>query len=438
MTAAAVTQREPVYAGVARTPAQEHLARFHLIGSMRVLAANGADILPAGRKTRALLACLCLSKGERVSRGRLIGLLWDRSGDEQARMSLRQALSQLNVATARSAPGVIEIDREAARVNPSACWIDVQAMLGAYAGAPGPLELLTPYPNGRLLEDLDGVGPSFDHWLSSERSRFEDAMRGRLESELEKLLRQDARPELRAAAARRLLNFEPTHEAGCRALMMAFGQMGDRGQAIREYERLGRALRLSLDLAPARETQALYDAIKLSSAASSPSVLPEISALGHQGAGASLGSVALKPRAANAPPDGAAAALVSPKPRPERVSIAVLPFHNLTADTANEQLCEGLAEDLIEALSRVPDLFVISRLSTMAFKQQPRLPQEIGDLLGVRYVLSGSMRASGGRIRLTNERFSRQPAEHLPRQSDATSRTQSLMPGNRRLQFRPA
>ena len=81
----------------------------------------------------------------------------------------------------------------------------------------------------------------------------------------------------------------------------------------------------------------------------------------------------------------------------------MLPFHNLTADTANEQLCEGLAEDLIEALSRVPDLFVISRLSTMAFKQQPRLPQEIGDLLGVRYVLSGSMRASGGRIRLTNE-----------------------------------
>ena len=173
-----------------RTPGE-----FHLIGSMRVLAANGADILPAGRKTRALLACLCLSKGERVSRGRLIGLLWDRSGDEQARMSF--CAKRCRNSTWRPPGLLLGLSRSIARRPAStraACWIDVQAMLGAYAGAPEPLELLTPYPNGRLLEDLDGVGPSFDHWLSSERSRFEDAMRGRLESELEKLLRQMPAP----------------------------------------------------------------------------------------------------------------------------------------------------------------------------------------------------------------------------------------------------
>jgi adenylate cyclase len=85
------------------------------------------------------------------------------------------------------------------------------------------------------------------------------------------------------------------------------------------------------------------------------------------------------------------------------LSIAVLLFHNLTGDPANEQLCDGLAEDVIEVPSRVPDFFVVSRLSTLAFKEKPQLPRDIGDMLGVRYVLSGSLRASANRFRLAHE-----------------------------------
>src|ERR1700720_5046649 len=72
------------------------LARIYLVGTMRAVAPGGADILPRGRKTRGLLACLCLAQGDRVSRSRLVGLFWDRSPDPQARMSLRQALAELN------------------------------------------------------------------------------------------------------------------------------------------------------------------------------------------------------------------------------------------------------------------------------------------------------------------------------------------------------
>src|SRR5205814_4490497 len=69
------------------------LARIYLVGPMRAIAPGGADFLPRGRKTRGLLACLCLAQGERISRSRLDGLLGDRSAAAQARMSLRQSLS---------------------------------------------------------------------------------------------------------------------------------------------------------------------------------------------------------------------------------------------------------------------------------------------------------------------------------------------------------
>jgi adenylate cyclase len=84
-------------------------------------------------------------------------------------------------------------------------------------------------------------------------------------------------------------------------------------------------------------------------------------------------------------------------------SIAVLPFRDLTGDPTHDFVAEGLAEDLIEALSRVPNFFVISRLSTLAFRNQDRHPREIGNVLGVRYVLSGSVRVLGDRLRLTIE-----------------------------------
>ena len=102
--------------------------------------------------------------------------------------------------------------------------------------------------------------------------------------------------------------------------------------------------------------------------------------------------------------DPAAAPAYDPGHEPRREpSIAVLPFRNLTGDPAHHFVAEGLVEDLIEALSRVPNFFVISRLSTLAFRNQDRHPREIGNVLGVRYVLSGSLRVLEDRLRLTIE-----------------------------------
>ena len=202
---------------------------------MRLIVPGGEDILPRARKTRAVLACLCLAEGELVLRSRLIGLLWDRSGEAQARMSLRHALSELKQSVNGRAPDLIDINRESVRLNMAACWIDVSA---------------GPEPSERMLEDLDGITPAFDQWLASERARFEDRIRAKLEQDLNRLAKENTSAQSRAAAARKLISFEPTHEGAVRALMAAFVQMGERAQAIREYERCRTALRTTLDMTP--------------------------------------------------------------------------------------------------------------------------------------------------------------------------------------------
>src|SRR5712691_7526858 len=122
----------PAYAGgwVPRA-----LPRIYLVGTMRAVAPGGADFLPRGRKTRGLLACLCLAQGERVSRSRLVGLLWDRSADAQARMSLRQSLSELNGIVNRYVSGLVEIGRDSVRIDVGRCWVDALAILEASADA---------------------------------------------------------------------------------------------------------------------------------------------------------------------------------------------------------------------------------------------------------------------------------------------------------------
>jgi adenylate cyclase len=86
--------------------------------------------------------------------------------------------------------------------------------------------------------------------------------------------------------------------------------------------------------------------------------------------------------------------------RPRQPSVAILALVNLSGDPANDHLCEGIAEDVIDNLSRFRNLMVIARHSTFLFSVKSRSPAEIGQRLGVGYLLSGSLRRSGKRIRI--------------------------------------
>lgn len=88
-------------------------------------------------------------------------------------------------------------------------------------------------------------------------------------------------------------------------------------------------------------------------------------------------------------------------PLPDKPSIAVLPFANMSEDSKLEYFSEGLTEEIITALSQLPDMFVIARNSTTVYKDDPVKVRQVAEDLGVRYVLEGSVRKAGERVRIT-------------------------------------
>jgi TolB-like protein/class 3 adenylate cyclase/Tfp pilus assembly protein PilF len=102
-----------------------------------------------------------------------------------------------------------------------------------------------------------------------------------------------------------------------------------------------------------------------------------------------------------------------PLPLPDKPSIAVLPFQNMSGDPEQEYFADGMAEDIITALSRFRSLFVIARNSSFTYKGKAVDIKQVGRELGVRYVLEGSVRKAGNRVRITGQLIEAATDRHL-------------------------
>jgi adenylate cyclase len=98
---------------------------------------------------------------------------------------------------------------------------------------------------------------------------------------------------------------------------------------------------------------------------------------------------------------------------PNKPSVAVLPFTNMSTDPEQEFFADGIAEDIITAMSRYPSLFVIARNSSFTYKGRAVDVKQVGRELGVRYVLEGSLRKSGNRIRVTAQLIEAESGNHV-------------------------
>src|SRR5438105_13310774 len=98
---------------------------------------------------------------------------------------------------------------------------------------------------------------------------------------------------------------------------------------------------------------------------------------------------------------------------PDKPSIAVLSFQNMSGDPEQEYFADGMVEDIITALSRIRWLFVIARNSSFTYKGQAVDVKRVGRELGVRYVLEGSVRKAGGRVRITAQLIDAETGAHL-------------------------
>ena len=358
---------DPARLGSAAEPARK-VVRIHLVGPMQAVTYAGTPVLPRGRRARAILALLCLSRGKPVSRSRLAATLWDRVPEGQARASLRQALSELGAAWS-CVPQIVEIGREQVRLRDDACWIDAVDLPEADVDAR--VDTGEDYLNGvsgTLLEDLDGISSTCDQWLREERTRFETRLRKACEARLFEVVEHHAAPQRRARIARTLIEHDPTHEGAWQALLEALLDLGDRAQAIREYERCRRALKESLDVDPSEATERLYQAAR---------------AQPTQAAYAAPAD----PPAAPAPTAGG------------RLRVGILPFV-ATAPLLDSSLCWSLSLDTAAALARFRWFDVITPVGLSALgADQAGLARALDDLM-VDYAIQGTLTPIGDGIRV--------------------------------------
>jgi TolB-like protein/Flp pilus assembly protein TadD len=371
------------------------MARLHarLLGGFEFNDEDGGELRLATRKARALLAFLIVEADKWHTRDQLADLLWSDRQQTQARHSLTQTLGTIRKLGQSADTPLIEADSE--RVRLSAAAIDSDVLSFRKNLKTNPNTAAECY-DGPLLDRFVAPDEAFDQWLTAERASFHNVACSALSWAVDQA---EANNDLTAAisAATRLEALDPYAETSHRQLMRLYVATGNRGDAIRQYESCRQMLAKELGIEPSAETTALLEVIRSSNEfATDRQIKAEKVAANSQ----TLRKAAVSETSA-------------PLPLPNKPSIAVLPFENLSSDPEQDYLADGIADDVITGLSKFRSLFVIARSSSFSFKGVSTDVRQIASELGVRYVLQGSLRKAGDRIRVTGQLVDAETGKHM-------------------------
>ena len=363
--------------------------KLTLLGRFEACLASGAQVEIPTKKARALLSYIALHPGQVLPRVRLASLLWGDVGDERAQGSLRQTLMVLRKALDVMEPSPLQSDRGTLALDAACIEVDAVSFARlAVSGEPADLEAAVELYRGDLLEGFNIRDPSFESWLEEKRRHLRELMPRALMALLEHK-RETGDKQAAVSLAHRLLTMDPLQERAHRALMVLYGELGEREAALQQYDRCRELLESELSIVPDAETEALYQALR--------------------GDHSTPGGRAHTPVAAEA----GEREIVGATPLPDKPSIAVLPFTNMSGDAEQEYFSDGVTEDIITGLSRFRELFVIARSSSFSYKGKAVKVQDIASDLGVRYVLEGSVRASRDGICVTAQLIDAETGHHI-------------------------
>lgn len=335
-----------------------------LLGTFVIRDGAGETLSLPTRKARALLAYLAAHTNEPQPRERLASLLWSRSSSRQAGHSLNQALTSI-----RKLGASIESDSEWVTLQGDGADIDLTRFNALRDEAPQ--EAVDLY-EGPFLDGLETSEPPFDEWLALTRAEVQASAADILERAAGNATKDENLPGA-IAFAKQLVALDPLNEESQRLLIRLLRDNGDRATALRQYQAFADILRTELQVEPDAPTRALRDEIRGGSA-------PDVSA-----------------------PTSVASTVATeqPPPLPEKPSVAVLPFTNLSRDPEQEYFVDGVVEDILMTLARIPALFVIAQNSSFRYKDQTPDVRDVGRELGVRHVVQGSVRKAGERVRVS-------------------------------------
>ena len=321
---------------------------------------DNREIPVSGAKQKALLAYLALQDGRPVARELLADLLWGDRFEQQARRSLRQALFRLKQSLSEAGTNILALSDDSVALVMDNLAVDA-LIFQATAEDPAVADATALVPQHRqLLDGLTVANASYEEWLGSERTRLSELAANLYDRFV--AAHMTTQPQAALAAADAWIALDPLNEAAHRRGMEIELGRGERAAALQRFNALSGELQRELGIDPGPEAQAL--------AAST-----------RDGASVAAKQLAL----------------------PDKPSIVVLPFINISGDQEQEYFADGITEDITTALSRISGLFVIARNSAFTYKEKTIEVRQIGHELGVRYILEGSVRKAGNRLRITGQ-----------------------------------
>lgn len=334
-----------------------------MLGRFEAQLSDGEPATFTAKKAQALLAFLAVEHDRAHGREQLATLLWSDLGDERARHNLRQTLSKIR-GVAESA---IAVDGDCLSLDPAAVQTDVAEFEQLAASDDiAALERALSLYRGELIDGFASRDAVFDEWLLVARDRYRK-LACQVAARLVRALRAADRADEAIDALGALLVIDAAHEQSHRDLIELLAQVGRRSDALRQYQACVDALERELGVTPSSETNALVAEIK--AAGSEPARAPE--------------------------PDGDRPAASSDRP-----TVAVLPFENRSG-ADDGYFVDGIAEDLITALSSFHSLLVIARGSSFAYRDSELTDREIARELGAQFLIRGSVQRAGERVRIS-------------------------------------
>ncbi len=234
--------------------------KVNLLGGFEARFSGGPPLSLPTKKAQALLAHLALRPGEPHPRDKVAALLWGDKEEEQARHSLRQAISAIRKALSHASPRCLLLEGDTIALASSTEVDAVRFEQYVSDGSSPALEQATQLYKGDFLEGLDVKEEMFEEWLMTERERLRElALDGSA-----KLLAHQLKNNLDEAAiqtALQLLGLDPLQESVHQILMRLYFKNGRRGAALMQYQRCVEVLQRELGVEPEPETKQCYQEI---------------------------------------------------------------------------------------------------------------------------------------------------------------------------------
>jgi adenylate cyclase len=388
------------------------VAFLRLLGGASVERDGGPLGGPAAQRRRVgLLARLALAGSRGVSRDKLIAYLWPESDTEKSRHLLSDSIYRVNQALGGEVivawGDQLRIDSkllasDAVEFEEALDRGDFAAAVRLYRG---------PFLDGFFLEGSS----EFERWVEGERERLSHAYATALESLAASAGRRGEHGEA-LALWRRLAAHDPLSSRVALCLLDALVATGNRAAALQQARVHEALLREEWGAGPAAE---------FARAAALLSADPE--GAGFRQPSASL-ATAKTATPLEPPPGGGAEPAQAPLTTAQGLaphasvplaadvhanSVAVLYFENMSADRESDYFCAGVTEDIITDLSKLGALRVVSRTDVLPFRHKEVNTRQVGNALRVSYILEGSVRKAGKRIRITAQLFNVRDGYHL-------------------------